>query len=767
MIGSIILFGLLFMLSNSKLEELPIHLEKQYVEIAKARSDEIGKELKGLTRPVELLSKDPIIRSMDLDKIKEFLPEVVLYENYRNMTIAYPNGSAWSTELQGFDISLQEQYREIFSNNKEEHISQPFKSQYIGAKDNPVITIAHSVKDDKNQTIGLVNGVVKIKFLNEILKNIELSEKGYSWIVNRNGTLVTHSDIDGVFGKNIKDYNLEKNKGINRILEDKVNIIEYENKPGREIIAFSSPIVNSPGWIFVISMDKQELFKGINSIRNTILASIAIGVLFLIIFSFYYSNKLTKPILNLKDTFEEASNGNLNARADESSQNELGQAAKSFNKMLDQIKNLTYNDIITGVYNYNGFLIELKYILNGSKKNKKMGAIIIISIDDFKSINSLHGFDLGDQVLRKFSQSLKRFTKEGEVMGRFLGDEFIVFIQEDSESILKGRINSIWKLCNGEVNLEDVKFIVRTSTGVSISNINEISIEKLIHQATVAKLKVKKNGGNDIAFYDSKMEADILMEQKIEESLYGAIEKDELHLVYQPIIDSITGEVVLMEALLRWDSPIHGSISPVKIVEIAERNGFIIDIGNWVMREACTKNKELQDKGYKPIRVAVNVSAIQFQQANFPDIVREILDETGMEGKYLEIEITETNIMDIVEEKIKTMEKLKAMGISISIDDFGTGYSSLSYLTRFPIDILKIDKSFIQDMLNDKNSKTIVSTIIIMAKSIKLSIVAEGVETIEQFNYLQSEGCHKIQGYLISKPTEIIKIQEMLKLESS
>lgn len=763
MAGTITLFGMLFVLSDSKLKELPLHIEKQYTEIVKARAYEVSKELKGLTQPVKLVSKSSIVKSMDLEKIKEFLPEVVLDEQYRNMTISDLDGNAWSTIQDNFNIKHQEQYRAIFKHQKDAHISQPYMSKFLPPKDNPIITVSQVIKNDKGDRVGLINGVVKIEFLNEIVRSMELNGQGYSWIVNSDGFFVAHSATKNSYGKNIKDTTLEKNEHINEILENQINTTEYINKKGEEIIAFSSPIEKSPGWIFVISMYKKDLFKEINSIKHTILGAIGLGILLVIGFSFYYSNKLTKPILDLKHTFENASNGNLNVRADEKSPNELGEAAKSFNKMLNQIKDLTYKDVVTGIYNYNGFLLEINYILDKLKDNKKVASIVIISIDDFKSVNSIHGFDLGDEILRSFSQSLKKFIKEGEVVSRFLGDEFIIFFQEDDKMLLEKRIYNLWKFCSGEMNLVDARFMLRTSIGVSIQDIKKISIEKSIHEATVAKLKVKKNGGNNIEFYNKELEEDIVKEQKLENALYDSIEKGELKLVYQPIIQAYTGEVAVMEALLRWNSPTYGNVSPFKTIQIAERTGFILDIGEWVLREACRANKKLQDSGYKPIKVAVNVSALQLEQADFPNTVSNILAETGMEGKYLELEITETNIMDRVEEKIKTMGLLKNMGISISIDDFGTGYSSLSYFTRFPIDILKIDRSFIQDMIKNENSKTIVSTIISMAKAIKLKIIAEGVETVEQLTHLQNEGCHKIQGYLISKPVDIEKITEILK----
>ena len=767
MAGSITLFGLLFILSNNKLMELPVHIEKQYTEISKARADEVSKELKGLSQPIKLISQAPMMKTMNLDLIKEILPDFVLDEKYRNLTVAYPDGSAWSTYPDNLDIRHEEQYTAIFREKMKSHISQPFKSKYIGQKDNPIITVSQSVKNDSGETIGLVNGVVKIKFLNEIVKSMDFKDKGYSWIVNNDGFLVTHSERSDVFGKNIKDRTLKENKDIVGILERQVKVTEYVNKNGKEIIAFSTPIENSPGWTFVISMYKDKIFKEINCIKNTILGAIGIGIILLIVFSFYYSNRLTKPILALKESFEKAANGNLNVRAEENSSNELGQAAKSFNKMLDQIKDLTYKDVVTGIYNYNGFLLETNYKLGKNINRRDLGAIVIISIDDFKNVNSVHGFNCGNEILREFASKLKGFIKDEEVLARFLGDEFILFLQEKDKDILENRIRELLELSNGDINLNGNKFVVKVSMGLSVHSLDELGVEKTIHEATVAKLKIKKNGGNGVEFYDTSLEEEIIREEKIEAALYDAIKNDELSLVYQPIIDSHTGKVIVMEALLRWNSPIYGNISPIKVIEIAEKNGFILEIGEWVLREASSKNRELQKRGYKPIKVAVNVSALQLEQANFPKIVKEILGETGLDGKYLELEITETNIMSMVEAKIKTLKELKKMGISISIDDFGTGYSSLSYFTRFPIDILKIDKSFISNMIKDENSKTIVSTIISMAKALKLKIIAEGVETVEQLEYLKEESCDKIQGYLISKPVKIDEIREILDKRNS
>ena len=528
---------------------------------------------------------------------------------------------------------------------------------------------------------------------------------------------------------------------------------------------FFNKIRESPEWTFLISISEKSIYKEINGVRNTILAAIIIGLILVIAFCFFYSRSLSKPILELKKVFERAANGDLNIRANEKIYNELGLAAKSFNKMLEKIKDLTYRDMVTELYNYNGFFLELPYKMKKLADKKIVTSIVIISIDDFKRINSIHGFDFGDGVLCDFARQLKNFLRGEEIVARFLGDEFILFLYEDDILTIEERIKKLWNLCSGEVKVNDNQFVMRVSIGASVSTNNSIAIEEIIHQATIAKLIVKKMGGNHYRFYDFELEELIKEEQKIENDLYHAIENNEFKLVYQPIRELATGRNIGIEALLRWTNPLYSKVSPLVLIQIAEQNGLIIEIGRWVLKEACRQNKQWQKEGYSPIIVSVNVSAIQFEQTNFVEMVKEILEETELEPKYLELEITERIAMDRVEEKLLKMKELKSMGVRISIDDFGTGYSSLAYFTRFPIDTLKIDRSFINDMLNDENAKTIVTTIINMAKSIKIKTIAEGVETWEQLEYLKKKSCDQIQGYLISKPVDPHIIVEMFEEE--
>lgn len=760
-IGTIVLFSILFIVTDLKLKDLPKHIRNQYSEIVNARADEVSKELKGFVEQITIVSKSPIIKSMELNKIKSYLPHLVLNQKYRNMTIAYPDGKAWSTLMDDIDISKQEQYQRIFVEKKEYAISQPFRSPYVYESEDPIVIVSHSVIDDNGEIIGLVNGVIKIDFLNKIVKELELKNSGYGWIVNSDGLVVAHPDAKASLEKNIRDYIKDWDHTIEENFNDRQGTVEYLDENGSKMLAFFSNIKESPDWTFIVSISENDIYKEVNDVRNAIWTALLIGLVSVIVFSFHYSKSISKPILELKNTFEKATHGNLNVRANEKVPNELGLAASSFNKMLEQIKHLTYRDLVTKLYNYNGFLLELPYKINKLIQDKDAIAIVIISIDDFKRINSIHGYDIGDEVLSEFAKRLTGFINSNEIVARFLGDEFILLLHGEQILSVEKRIRILWELCSGEIKIRDTEFILKTSIGASIMMDRAISMEEIINQATIAKLIAKKMGGNNYKFYNFELDEVVREEQKIENALYHAVENNELRLVYQPIIDLCTEEIVGTEALLRWNHPEYNKVSPLLMIQIAEQSGIIGEIGEWVLREACRQNKDWQNKGHQPTVISVNVSALQFDQGDFVEIVEEILNDVNMEPRYLELEITETNAMDRVEEKLAKMKKLKDMGVRISIDDFGTGYSSLAYFTRFPIDTLKIDRSFVKDMLSDENSKNIVTTIINMAKSIKIKIIAEGVETLEQLEQLSKMGCDKIQGYLISRPVEPKELEKL------
>ena len=762
LVGLFILFGLLIYAVENELKKIPDHMMGQYQEIANARADEVGKELDKFVQEIKMISQSPIVQSMDLKIIKEYLPHLVLKGQHRNMTIAKLDGVAWTTEGADINISGQEQYQKIIIEGNQSWISQPFISPFADP-DMPIVIISHEVRTNEG-VVGLVNIVITVEFLNHVAESINLGNTGFAWIVDSDGIVVAHPDPSIGLNSSISEIipSINSNYEVFK-KEDNFGWLEHKAEQGEEIFTFSKAIEGSPGWTLLLSINTEEVLGEISNVRLKIILFIVLGIIFMSIFAFYYANSISKPILELKNVFEKAETGNLNVVANETIKNEVGTAAKSFNQMLKQIKKLTYYDTLTNFYNINGFLLDLPHRAKRLKESYPFIAIAVVSIDDFKRVNSISGFKGGNLALQRLAHQLLEFVEDEEVIGRHFGDEFILLIKEESLNRLEERISQLWKQCSTEIMIKDNEYRLKVSIGVSVTNVTQIQVEDLVNQANIAKLQAKKAGGNRYEYYDMKINEAIKFEQKIENALYHAIEKNELYLVFQPIVDLKTNMIKGTEALIRWKNEHFKNIPPLKLIEVAERTGLIIDIGKWVLREALIQNKKWIKIGYPTMFVSVNISPIQFEQPNFVDMVAAMLEETSTEPQFLELEVTETSAMTRVEEKLAKMGKLKEMGIRIAIDDFGTGYSSLSYFTRFPINTLKIDRSFVNEIFHDDNAKTIITTIINMAKTINIGTTAEGVETVDQVKFLEEQGCDKIQGYLISRPVLPEQIEELLK----
>ena len=392
--GSIVFFSVLILATNAELKELPEIIKAQYNEIANSRAGEVEKELSGFVDQVKVVSQASLIKSMDLEKIKTYLPEFVISDNIRNMTIARPDGTGWSTLDVDVDISQQEQYEKIFVEKKEHHISQPFLSPFA-EPDTPIIIISHSVKDGEEIT-GLVNIVIEVNFLNKIIGQMNLGDTGYGLILNSEGLVVASN--------NAREYISDDKEAVRSVLSRESGTVEYNNADGSKRLAFFKKIKGSPDWTFIISISKDEVYREVAKVRNTILALFFICFALIVLFYYIYSGRVTRPIMKLKKVFEQAADGDLHVKADEGLPNEIGDAGKSFNLMLDRIKNLTYRDEVTGLYNYIGFLAELSSKVELLRD--KLGAIAvgIVSVDDFKKINGIIGYEGGNEALSIISR---------------------------------------------------------------------------------------------------------------------------------------------------------------------------------------------------------------------------------------------------------------------------------------------------------------------------------------------------------------------------
>lgn len=755
-----ITFSSLAYFSTMQLEKLRPYVESQYMEIASARSDEISKELTGTLEQVKMISQSNILQSMNKDEIMTFLTSVNLDGKFRNMTYVDINGQGVNTLGVAIDIKDQEQYKQIILGDKDYLISDPFLSPFV-EENVPIITVSHVIRKD-GQKVGLINAVLSTKFLDEVVKNIDIKGSGFSWILDDSGYVVAH-EFSNFNIKNKATDLIPDKPSVDRMIKEKSGTLIYDCNTHKQMMGSFSNIKVSPGWTFVVAIPYDEAFKEINDIIHFLKYMTLIYLILVTIILYIYSINISKPIINLKKVFERAAKGELDVKADENINNELGQAGASFNVMLSHIKKLTYIDPVTEMYNFNSFVLELPYKIKRRDEYYGICAISIISIDDFKRINSIVGYEAGNKVLKELSQRVLGFITENELVARYFGDEIIVFLWEENMASLDNRIVRLWKLCGQPIHLDANNLLLKTSIGVSILTESCDSYDEVIHEATLAKLKVKKSGGNGIDFYNEEISKQIKQEEELDSAIYEAISANEFYLVYQPIVDVKSNEIVANEALLRWAHENYSTLPIPIVIELAEKKGYIEELGFWILKEACRQNKQWQDMGLGMMVISVNISVYQLEKPDFIDKVKEALEYSKLEPEYLELEITETAAMDNVSQKLPLILKLKDLGIKISIDDFGTGYSSLSYFTKFSIDTLKIDKSFVLDMLTDTNAMTIIDTIVNMAKAMNVSITAEGVETLEHMEKLKMMDCDKIQGYLISKPVKPVLLEALLR----
>ncbi len=419
----------------------------------------------------------------------------------------------------------------------------------------------------------------------------------------------------------------------------------------------------------------------------------------------------------------------------------------------EKLHRLAFHDPLTGLPNRARFAERLDDAIAQARRSGRIFAVLFIDLDHFKYINDSLGHVVGDRLLQAVGARLTRCVRQTDTVARLGGDEFIVLLPDIGRIEQAARLAE--KLCtviSGEqYDIEGRELRINPSIGISIYPDDGEDAIGLIKNADAAMYHAKEMGRNNYQFYTRDMNAKAFAVLSMEHSLRRALECSEFVLHYQPQID-LEGRVVGMEALVRWQHPEHGLVSPGQFIPLAEERGLIVPIGDWILREACRQNRAWQDAGLPRIPVAVNVSALQFRQPEFPGKVAQALADTGLAPDCLELEITESVIMHGAEEAVNTMRSLKAMGLKLSIDDFGTGYSSLSYLKQFPIDRLKLDQSFVRGIPSSADDAAIAAAVLGMAKALKLKVIAEGVETREQLAFLRTRECDEMQGFYFSRP---------------
>lgn len=433
-------------------------------------------------------------------------------------------------------------------------------------------------------------------------------------------------------------------------------------------------------------------------------------------------------------------------------------------KSEEKIKNMAFYDSLTGLPNRMLFSDRLSVSLNQAKRYNHKGALLFLDLDNFKTINDTLGHAAGDILLKYIAELIKVCIRESDTIARLSGDEFVILMTkidsiEDAKQIAQRIIEQLRK----PIILEGCEFYITASIGITMFPDDASDQQTLLKNADTAMYRSKELGKNNFQVFNTSLNDKYQEKLDMESNLRHAIDRNEFELHYQPMIDTKTGKINSVEALLRWNHPKNGMIPPDRFIPVAEETGLILPIGTWVLKTACRQNKKWQENGYEPLRVSVNLSLKQFYQPDFLDTVKLALEETNLDPRYLDLEVTESIAANDLDSIIDSLNSLREMGIKISLDDFGTGFSSLNYLRLLPIDMLKIDKSFINDIGKSTSHETITKSVIDIAHAMNAAVVAEGVETSEQLKFLQSHNCDYIQGFLFSRPLPEKDVGLMIK----
>lgn len=544
-------------------------------------------------------------------------------------------------------------------------------------------------------------------------------------------------------------------------------------------------------WLYLIKQQGTQYQQILSTLPVTMLITLIIILMIAIWISRILALKYTEPIFTLRDKMTDASSGDLDVKCSVTSDDEFGDLSRMFNSMMDIISNnykelsaskaalevneqelkknyahieqLAYHDGLTGLYNRVAFMKYAYNIFHDASVSAGKHAIFFIDLDNFKNINDTLGHDYGDLLLQEVSEKMLACISKDDILARNGGDEFLILKNHfDTQDDLENFASQLVNVVHYPFVLKDETAMVSMSVGIAVFPDNGLTISELIKNADIAMYSAKNSGKNSYRFFNSYMEDDVNRKNDLVEILAHVIEKNEIYLQYQPQVNVESGLVTGYEALMRIESELVGFISPAEFIPIAEESGLINSLGEWALIEACNFNQVLIKSGFGPLRVSVNVSTTQLKDSHLIEVIRSIPEKTGMNLEYLEIEITESVLMNSFEHNLMLINKMKELGCSIALDDFGTGYSSFNYLTQIPIDTLKIDKSFIDGICSNEKDRCIADSIIDLAHKMNISVVAEGVEDNNQLQILQSQFCDTLQGFLFSKPLSSTDFIELL-----
>jgi len=734
-------------------------VDKAVVRVAKESADHLSNYLNQFLSPLIALAENEDIKSMDFERQKAIISSQI---NPTYLNIAVVDTKYNAHYLDGTVIDLGDRDYVIEALKGCITFSDVLISRVTFA---PVIMIGVPIIDN-NAVKGALIARLDAGFLSNFATTRGYGNSGRAYIISSNGCLISKPNLDNTDNVYYLSELVEFDDRYGNFADFVKANASIESGYGRfyldnKTILMGYASIRETDWKIYIGTYEEEALESLGVLRRIFLFIVTATFAFCFFAAWLFVNRFSKSVTELDELFAEGAKGNLTIRYIPKSRDELSRLGVSFNRMMDKIRTLTQYDPLTGLKNQYVFEKDMDLILHGEEKRDI--SLIMISIDKFNFINETYGYATGDLILTEVTKRIGLCIPLGtSQVYRYKSDEFIIlYTGRQDEDAIEEMSNNLLKSLKEKIRINNKEIALNINIGIFSWNADSRD-EEPIKAVTHAKNYAKYLGGNQIQKFNPDIYKELSVMNELLADIITGLKENQFYLVYQPMYYLKDARIAQVEALIRWKHPDKGILYPDKFIELAEQSGTIVNIDQWVIESACKQLKDWKDNNKKLLTISVNLSAKTFETAQFiPNLVK-MIKKYDIDPNLLQFELTERELVRDVEDSIRKLNELRNMGIHLAIDDFGSGYSSLNYMVRLPVDSVKIDKSFIQNINLSKEAKSIVATIINLCKTLNFKVIAEGIESEYELEYLKYNKCDIGQGYYFSKPVTIGEIENRL-----
>lgn len=767
-----IVVGIISLASYTRFKRIMTNEINQSLErIALESSHTISILLEQFLSPLEEISHSREMTSMNWREQSKMM-ENQINPNYLNLAIV--DSSGISHDIDGTRINLRD--RDYIIQAFRGHVN--FSDIIVNRKTHEPSIMAAVPIFNMKKVVGVLIARLSVDFLSGIQLAEGYGKNGKAYIISSQGSLISRGDTKD----NKVIFNLYRQDGKTAPGYDSLEALVKRNLPkyrGHDVFSINNSdyligfaAIEHTSWKIYIGASKAVIMSSLQQLKFNMLLAMIFSIVCSFFAAFFVLIRLAKPLQELDRMFEQGAKGDLTIRSTLRSNDELGRAGQSFNRMMNKINTLTQFDPLTGLKNQSVLEGELSAFLQSVRSQGQfngMGyfSLMMISIDNLSAINEIHGYVVGDELILKVREVLRQLADDYCELYRYMGNDFIIF-RKTAPVPLENKtmaLKIIHTFTRNDLIIQGIPISVKVNIG--IFNAQEAyqyarDFDPLL-AVSQARAFAKAQGSNSIEVYSEDLQSRLAVQNQLRSELSHALAQGQFYLVYQPLFDFESHHVAELEALIRWQHPTRGIVPPDQFIELAEQSSFIIDLDFWVLKQACSQIKTWQVAGYRPVVMSVNITSRTFESPHFLTRLRQVVSQNEVDPHLLQLEITERVVMEEVELCVTRLNELRSMGFGIAIDDFGIGYSSLSYIVRLPVDSLKIDQSFVRNLSSSDEAKAIVNTIISLGKTLGLTVIAEGIESGEEHEYLLEHQCDIGQGYYFSKPIAPAQIEAFLE----